>query len=86
MTVGTKGIEKMKFEGFYKAADFINEAHAAGRVVMVDGREVKSWSKPAQVWGTGSLSVDVRAKRGDGIHVIWFKPGQTVSVIAGSAA
>lgn len=63
-------------------ADEVNARFAAGEALTVGGRKIDSWglTKPAQVWGTGSLSVDVRTRKGNSITQIWFKQGQTFAL------
>ena len=62
-------------------ADQINAAFAEGKQVNVNGRLVKTWSRePAKLWGTGSMSVDVRTKSGNRVTQIWVKPGQTTAI------
>lgn len=58
-------------------ADEFNARFAAGEDLVVNGRQVKSWyGKPAQVWGNGSLSIDVKTRKGNNVTQIWFKQGQ----------
>ena len=65
---------------FNEIADQINAAYAAGKRVTVSGRQVRSYSQPATVWGTGSLSVDVRAKSNGRPTAIWFTNVSLVGV------
>lgn len=62
------------------AADHINAAHAAKCKITVNGREVKTWHAPATIWGTGSMSVNVKARTTGGINQVWFKPGHIVNI------
>ena len=59
-------------------ADMINDAYAKGLSVTVAGHKVKAFGRPASVWGTGSLSVSVVAKKPGRTNQIWFRPGQPV--------
>lgn len=57
-------------------ANFIN-----ANATHVDGRAVFTrWGKPAASWGTGSVSVKVRARTTRGSTDVWFKVGSTVTV------
>lgn len=57
-------------------ADEFNARFAAGEALTVAGRPVRSWTqKPAQVWGNGSLSIDVKTRKGNNVTQIWFKQG-----------
>lgn len=54
-------------------------ANATGRV-LVNGREVTQRfgsDKVATAWGTGSVSVKVKARRGSGFAEVWVKTGQS---------
>jgi hypothetical protein len=64
-------------EGF---ATDLNAAYAAaeeaGENLFIDGRLVKTWGrngKPASLWGTGNVSVDVRSLRGNKITQVWVR-------------
>ena len=60
----------------HNIADEFNARFAAGEVLTVGGREVRSWNgKPATVWGNGSLSIDVKTRKGNDVTQIWFKQG-----------
>lgn len=62
-------------------ADAVNARFAAGEKLTVGGREVRSWSRTAaNAWGTGSLSVNVRTRKGNGVVQVWFKVGQTFAL------
>ena len=67
---------------YNEIADQINAAYAAGKTVTVNGRTVRSYGTPATVWGTGSLSVDVRAKSNGRPVAIWFTASSLVSAPA----
>ena len=65
-------------------AQTINDAYAAGEKMTIKGREVKAYpgGKPAQVWGNGSLSIDVPAKtKANRITQMWFKPGAEAELL-----
>lgn len=56
------------------AAEAINEAIKV-HDVFIGGRKVMALpgGTPATVWGNGSLSVDVKAKRGNGLgNPLWW--------------
>lgn len=62
-------------------ADEVNARFAAGEALTVGGRQLKSiWGKPATVWGTGSLSIDVKTRKGNGVTQIWFKQGSSFAL------
>ena len=55
-----------------------------GEKMTIKGREVKAYpgGKPAQVWGNGSLSIDVPAKtKANRITQMWFKPGAEAELL-----
>lgn len=65
-----------------EAAKYINEAHAAGSTVLVNGRAVIGvyGNPPAQQWGNGSVSVDVVGRRVRTTGTVWAKFGGVLVV------
>lgn len=69
------------FTDLQDAAVAINAAHALKREVTVNGSKVFTWSGvAAKVWGTGTMSVEVKARTTRGTNLLWAKPGNIVSV------
>lgn len=67
----------------WAVAEAINAAAAAGHYVRVNGREVFTrWTAPATCWGTGSMSVNVKARGRSrtGMTQLWCKPEERVMV------
>lgn len=61
-------------------ADRVNDAYSNGWTVQVNGRTVKSWGTPAQVWNNGSMSVDVETKNGRvNANGTWVKVDQSAT-------
>lgn len=56
----------------------VNEAAENGLEITVNGKIVLTGDvlspKPAVLWGTGSVSVDVATKSGKGKNLLWMKP------------
>jgi hypothetical protein len=79
-----KGMTSLTTSDFDRAADFINTAYGQGLSVTVDGYLVKTWpaGRPAQTWGTGSLSVDVPTKSAGRIRQMWWKVGSSITIEA----
>lgn len=67
-------------------ASWVNHLRENHEVLLVNGREVASATPLARVataFGTGSVSVRVKARRGNGFAQVWVKPEQSVEVAFG---
>lgn len=67
-------------------ADALNLLRKHNDRMTLNGREVVRESLLASVatsWGTGSVSVRVKARRGNGFAQVWVKPGQSAEVAVG---
>lgn len=67
-------------------ADALNLLRKHNDRMSVNGREVDAattLSSVATSFGTGSVSVRVKARRGNGFAQVWVKPGQSVEVAVG---
>ena len=61
--------------------DLVNTAYAEHKVVMVDGRKVKAYGKPAHIYMNGTLSITVVAKKAGSTVDLFFKEGHRLPVI-----
>ena len=64
--------------------DQINELFATGATVLVDGFTVVSrfGRRPASVFGNGTLTVTVKAKKAGAVRYLYFKVGSQVPTVA----